>query len=56
MPVLPRRVRRLIREHAARAYEAELGQALGELEQQFAAWHNGHISAFELSDRIHAFH
>lgn len=31
-----KRIKRLIREYAARAYEAELGQALGELEQQFS--------------------
>jgi hypothetical protein len=29
----PKPIKRLIREHAARAYDAELGQALGELEQ-----------------------
>jgi hypothetical protein len=51
----PKQVKRLIREYAARAYEAELGQELGELEQQFAAWRSGQISAGELSDRIHAF-
>lgn len=52
----PKRMKRLIREYAARAYEAELGRALGELEQQFAVWRSGHIRAGELSDRIHAFH
>jgi hypothetical protein len=52
----PKPIKRLIREYAARAYETELGQALGELEQQFAAWRNGQISAFELSDHIHTFH
>lgn len=51
----PKHIKRLIRAYAARAYEAELGQALGELEQQFAAWRSGQISAAELSDRIHAF-
>jgi hypothetical protein len=52
----PKPIKRLIRECAARAYEVELGQALGELDQQFAAWRNGQISAFELSDHIHTFH
>ncbi|NJO82131.1 MAG: hypothetical protein HC828_04540 [Blastochloris sp.] len=52
----PKPIKRLIREYAARAYEAELGRALGELDQQFAAWRNGQISAFELSDHIHVFH
>ena len=48
-------VKRLIREYAARAYEAELGQALRALEQEFAHWHSGQISAGELSDRVYAF-
>src|SRR5262245_30099193 len=48
-------VRRLIREYASRAYEAELSRALGELEQQFVAWRSGQISASELSDDIQAF-
>jgi hypothetical protein len=52
----PKQIKRLIREYAARAYEAELRQALGELDQQFAAWRNGQISAFDLSDHIHVFH
>lgn len=50
-----KRVRRLLREYAARTYEAELGQALGELEQQFAVWRSGQLSASELSDHIFAF-
>ena len=48
-------IKRLIREHAARAYEAELGQALSELEQQFTLWRGGQISAGELSDCIYRF-
>ena len=52
----PKHVKRLIREYAAQAYEIELGQALGELEQQFALWRAGQISVGELNDRIHAFH
>ena len=50
-----KRVKRLIREYASRAYEAELSRALGKLEQQFAAWRGGQINAGELSGRIHAF-
>jgi hypothetical protein len=50
-----KRVKRLLREFAARAYEIELGQALGELEQQFAVWRSGQISAGELSDRVYTF-
>ncbi len=51
----PKHIKRLIREHAARAYEAELGQAVGKLEAQFAFWRGGQISAGELSDRIYTF-
>ena len=50
-----KRVKRLLREFAAQAYEIELGLALGELEQQFAIWRSGQISAGELSDRVYAF-
>jgi hypothetical protein len=50
-----KRVKRLIREYASRAYEAELSRALGALEQQFAAWRSGQICAGELSDRVYAF-
>jgi hypothetical protein len=49
-------IKRMIREYAGQAYEIELGRALGDLEQQFALWRNGQISAGELSDRIHVFH
>jgi hypothetical protein len=52
----PKQIKRLIREYAARAYEAELGQALGELEAEFTRWRSGELSAGELSDRIHTFH
>jgi len=47
--------KRLIRDYAARAYDAELAQALGELEWQFGAWRSGQISADELSTRISDF-
>ena len=51
----PKRVKRLIRDYAARAYEAELCHDLGDLERQFAIWRSGQISARALSDRICAF-
>ncbi len=49
-------IKRLIREYAVWASEAEPGQALGELEAPFTARRNGQISASELSDRIHTVH
>jgi hypothetical protein len=52
----PKPIKRLIREYAARAYEAELGQVLSELEAEFTRWRSGEFSAGELSDRIHTYH
>lgn len=52
----PKHIKRMIREYAGQAYEIELSKALGELDQQFALWRSGQISAGELSDRIHDFH
>jgi hypothetical protein len=48
-------VKRLLRQFAARAYEAELGRALRALEGEFRRWHSGEIAASELSDRVYAF-
>jgi hypothetical protein len=50
-----KRMKRQLRDYAARAYEAELSRALGALEQQFATWRSGQISAGELSDRIYTY-
>lgn len=55
MHAYPKSVKRMIRKYAEQAYEVELNQALSELEQQFAIWHSGQISTFDLSDRIYAF-
>lgn len=52
----PKPIKRLIREYAAQSYEAELGQALGELEAQFTRWRSAAINAFDLNDAIHDFH
>ncbi|HJX53412.1 MAG TPA: hypothetical protein VJ801_11665 [Polyangia bacterium] len=48
--------KRNIRELAALAYERELGQELGKLEEQFARWRRGDIDVQTLSDAIHKFH
>ncbi|WP_129629037.1 hypothetical protein [Candidatus Oscillochloris fontis] len=52
----PKAIKRLICEYATQAYEAELNQALRELEQHFQHWQHGAISPFDLSDHIHTFH
>lgn len=55
MQQYPPRIKRLIRQYADQIYEAELAQALSELEQQFAAWHNGQITAGDLSQLVFEF-
>lgn len=51
----PRQIKQLIRQYAAQSYEAELSQALRELEQPFRFWHSGQISAEDLNRRIFDF-
>jgi len=48
--------RRLLREAAGYAWEAELGAELMKLLQEFHSWREGRLNVFELSDRIHRFH
>ena len=55
MPQYSKSVKRLLRQYAALAYEAELGRALRALEGEFRRWHSGEIAASELSDRVYAF-
>src|SRR5262245_30472333 len=56
MPDIPKRLKRLLREYAARAHEAELHQALVPLAEDFKRWERGELDSFELSDLIHRFH
>ena len=53
---LPKRVKRLIREHAAAAHEEELRRALLPLAEAFKRWGEGQIGSGELSELIHEFH
>ena len=48
--------RRELRELQGLAWERELSAVLEDLEGDFCSWRNGHISPFELNDRIHRFH
>ena len=56
MPDIPKKLKRLLREWAARAHEAELHQALVPLSEAFKRWERGELDSFELSDLIHRFH
>jgi hypothetical protein len=56
MDQFPKRVKRIIRELAGRAYEIELGRALAELQAQFGKWERGEINPFDLSAAIHEYH
>jgi hypothetical protein len=53
---LPRSIKKAMRSLAGLAHEAELGNALEDLNGDFQAWKSGGIDSFELSDRIHKFH
>jgi hypothetical protein len=45
-----------LRRLADLAHERELSAAMDELEAEFRRWRSGHISVFELNERIHKFH
>lgn len=56
MPDIPKRLKRLLREYAGRAHEAELRQALVPLAEAFKRWERGELDSFELNELIHRFH
>jgi hypothetical protein len=56
MAELSKRVKRLIRECAAAAHEAELRRALLPLAEAFKQWERRELDSFALSDLIHQFH
>ena len=55
-PRLTKEQTRQARELATAAREAELSEALRELDVLFSDWRKGRIDAFQLSDAIHQFH
>ena len=52
----PRRIKRLLREHAADAHEEELRRALVPVAEAFKRWERGELGSGELSEIIHRFH
>ena len=50
-----KRIKRLLREFAAEAYEKELARELAKLDKSFAEWRKGKINSGELSHRIHQY-
>ena len=56
MAELTKRVKRLMRECAAAAHEAELHRALLPLAEAFQQWARGDLDSFALSEMIHKFH
>jgi hypothetical protein len=50
-----KRIKRLLREYLAEAYERELHRELTRLDESFAEWRDGTISSGELSHRIHQY-
>ena len=56
MADIPKRLKRVLREHAGKAHEANLRQALKPLAEAFKRWERNELDSFELSDLIHRFH
>lgn len=52
----PKRIKRLLREFAAKAHDEELRRALAPLANAFERWARREIDSFELSGLIHQFH
>lgn len=52
----PKRIKRLLREHAAAAHEEELRRALAPVAEAFKRGERGELGSGELSEIIHRFH
>jgi hypothetical protein len=52
----PKRIKRLLREHAASAHEEELRRALVPVAEAFKRWERRELGSGELSETIHSFH
>jgi len=56
MNKVPKRLKALLREHLDRAWEAEMGAALGALGERFDQWRGGALSTADLDAAIHRYH
>jgi hypothetical protein len=56
MAQTPKRIKRLLREHAGQAHEEELRRALGPVAEAFKRWERGELGSGELTEIIHRFH
>ena len=56
MPETPKKLKAVLREHAARAWEAEMSAALGALSAKFDEWNAGAMSTADLDAAIHEYH
>jgi hypothetical protein len=56
MDQIPKNIKRALRQLADRAYQVELGRELAALENEFARWHRGEVSPFDVAEAIHQFH
>ncbi|MBA4370524.1 MAG: hypothetical protein C0418_02965 [Coriobacteriaceae bacterium] len=52
----PKKLKSVLREHANRAWEAEMGAALGALAARFDDWRAGAMSAADLDAAVHEYH
>jgi hypothetical protein len=50
-----RKIKHMLNEYLAQAYERDLHRELTKLDQSFAEWRDGKISSRELSQRIHQY-
>jgi hypothetical protein len=53
---LPKKIKKEIRNLAAKAHEKELRRALLILSEKFDQWRNGSLTSFDLTEEIHKFH
>jgi hypothetical protein len=51
-----KRLKKELRQHVGRAWEAEMKAALGDLAAKFDGWRAGHVSTADLDAAIHKYH
>lgn len=52
----PKKLKKELRQHAERAWEAEMRAALSDLAAKFGDWHAGTMSSADLNAAIHTYH